>query len=421
MTQLTTDLRRGTELAGYRVDALLGRGGMGVVYLAEQLRLKRRVALKLLTPELAQDERFRERFLRESELAASLDHPNVVPIFDAGEAEGLLYIAMRYVEGTDLGSLLNQEGRLEPERAVAIVGAVAGALDTAHARGLVHRDVKPANVLIAEDGHVYLADFGLTRSAQEGSPEEKPHLSGTLDYVAPEQIEGELPDPRADTYSLGCVLYECLVGQAPFRRDRPASTLFAHLEEPPPPLHRYRPELPEAIDQVIATALAKDPADRYPSCGELAEAAAQALGVGLTAPRMSRRKLLLLAAGGALAVAAATGVPAILLTRDGSEDTARPTTLITRDSLQRIDPLTNTLTATITIGAERKQRYAGGAGATVAAGEGSVWVSDRPAETIVRVDPTRNVVLETISAQGHAASIGQGWGRSGSRPGAPPF
>jgi serine/threonine protein kinase/WD40 repeat protein len=276
---VAADPRIGTELAGYRIETLLGRGGMGAVYLAEQLRLKRRVALKLLTPELAADERFRERFLRESELAASIDHPNVLPVFDAGEVDGRLYIAMRYVEGTDLRKLLADDGRLDPERAVTIVGAVAAGLDAAHARGLVHRDVKPANVLLAKDGHVYLADFGLTRSAGEGSPEEKPHLSGTLGYVAPEQIDGELPDPSADIYSLGCVLFECLAGQPPFPGSSPVGLLFAHLEKPPPSLHQQRPELPAAVDPVIGTALAKDPAERYRSCQELCDAAGEALGL----------------------------------------------------------------------------------------------------------------------------------------------
>jgi predicted ATPase/tRNA A-37 threonylcarbamoyl transferase component Bud32 len=278
------DLRRGTNVAGYRIEAVVGRGGMGVVYLAEQLRLKRRVALKLLAPELAGDERFRERFLRESELAASLDHPNVVPIFDAGEAEGLLYIAMRYVEGTDLGTLLAHEGRLDPQRTIEIVGAVAAGLDAAHARGLVHRDVKPPNVLLAEDGSVYLADFGLTRGADEVGPAQMPHLSGTLDYVSPEQIEGEPPDPRADIYALGCVLYHCLAGATPFSKASPMAVLWAHFHEAPPSLRERRPELPAAIDTVIAKALAKVPEERYPSCGELAAAAAAALQEFSAAP-----------------------------------------------------------------------------------------------------------------------------------------
>jgi tetratricopeptide (TPR) repeat protein len=271
------DLRPGTDVAGYRIEEVVGRGGMGVVYLAEQLRLKRRVALKLLAPELAGDERFRERFLRESELAASLDHPNVVDIYDAGEVDGLLYLAMRYVDGTDLGTVLAQEGRLEPARAIAIVGPMADALDAGHGLGLVHRDVKPANVLLAREGGVYLADFGLTRHAGEGSPVEKPHLSGTLEYVAPEQIDGELPDVRADVYSLGCVLYHCLAGEPPFPKESPMALLWAHFDEQPPSLRERQPELPAAIDEVIAKALAKEPEERYASCGELAAAAAAAL------------------------------------------------------------------------------------------------------------------------------------------------
>jgi YVTN family beta-propeller protein len=393
-----TDLHRGAELAGYRIEALLGRGGMGVVYLAEQLRLKRRVALKLLAPELAADQRFRARFLRESELAASLDHPNVVPIFDAGEAEGLLYIAMRYVEGTDLGTLLAQEGRLEPERAIAIVGAVAAGLDAAHARGLVHRDVKPGNVLLAEDGTVYLADFGLTRSAGESGPAEKPHLSGTPEYVAPEQIQHGEVGGSADVYSLGCVLFECLAGESPFAGSSPMSLLFAHLEKPPPSLTKQRPELPAAIDAVIATALAKEPAERYPSCGELAGAAAVALGVGLPRPRISRRKLLLLASLGALLVAIAAAVPSVLLTR-GESDSAKPTTVITRDTLQRIDPDTNTLVASIPYGqtaVEANLRGSFGAG-PVAVGEGAVWVFGPRAQVVLRIDP------ETDSITGQSA------------------
>jgi YVTN family beta-propeller protein len=388
-----TELQRGAELAGYRIEALLGRGGMGVVYLAEQLRLKRRVALKLLAPELAADARFRERFLGESELAASLDHPNVVPIFDAGEADGLLYIAMRYVEGTDLGTLLAQEGPLQPERAVAIVGAVAAGLDAAHARGLVHRDVKPANVLLAQDGHVYLADFGLTRSAQEGVPEEKPHLSGTLEYLAPEQIEGDPPDPSADLYSLGCVLYHTLAGQPPYAKRTQMELLWAHFNEDPPSLHAQRPELPEAIDPVIATALAKEPAERYQSGHELATATAQALGVGLPTPRMSRRKLLLLASLGALLIAIAAAVPSILLTR-GDTNPAKPTTTIARDTLQRIDPNTDKLVATIPYGQAGVEATTAGefSSGALAVGEGGAWVFGPRLQTVLRIDPKTNAI-----------------------------
>jgi WD40 repeat protein len=274
-----SDDRVGTELAGYRIESLLGFGGMSFVYLAEDLRLERRVALKLLAPSLAEDESFRERFLRESQLAASIDHPNIVPIYEAGTSEDLLFIAMRYVDGRDLRERL-QRGRLGPGDAIGIVAQVASALDAAHARGLVHRDVKPSNVLLdpgaRPDGsdHVYLSDFGLTRRvSEEAGFDDDGHFMGTIDYVAPEQIAGEEVDGRADVYSLGCVLYECLVGQQPFRRDSDLAVVFAHLETEPPAPSAHRPELPSALDAVIARALAKEPAQRYPSCRELARAA----------------------------------------------------------------------------------------------------------------------------------------------------
>ena len=274
---VAVDPRIGSELAGYRIEALLGRGGMSDVYLAQDLRLKRRVALKLLAPDLARDERFRERFLRESELAASLDHANVIPIFEAGEVDGVLYIAMRYVEGSDLKSVLAAEGLLEPARALALLDQVAAALDAAHEHGLVHRDVKPGNILVAAAQgreHVYLSDFGLTkRTAEEAGLTESGQFFGTAEYVAPEQIEGGQVDGRADLYSLGCVLYECLVGEPPFGGDRKVGLLFAHLQKPPPSPTQQRPELPAGIDAVIAKAMAKEPEQRYPSCGELAEAA----------------------------------------------------------------------------------------------------------------------------------------------------
>ncbi len=276
--QVRDDPQVGTELAGYRIDSLLGRGGMSVVYLAEDLRLKRKVALKLLAAGLAEDESFRDRFLRESELAASIDHPNIVPIYEAGTTGSLLFIAMRYVEGRDLKERL-QRVCLEPREAAGLLAQMASALDAAHARGLVHRDVKPSNVLLdpgaRPDGsdHVYLADFGLTRRVSEESGiGEDGHLMGTIDYVAPEQIAGETIDGRADVYSLGCVLYECLVGQRPFRGDSDIAVVFAHLEAEPPAPSAQRPELPAALDAVIARALAKDPERRYPNCRELAKA-----------------------------------------------------------------------------------------------------------------------------------------------------
>src|SRR5215213_6986389 len=277
--QVSDDPRVGTEVAGYRIETLLGWGGMSVVYLAEDLRLKRKVALKLLAASLAKDESFRERFLRESELAASIDHPNIVPIYEAGATADLLFIAMRYVEGRGLNERL-QRGRLDPADAIGIVAQVASALDAAHARGLVHRDVKPSNMLLdtgaRPDGshHVYLADFGLTkRVSEETGIADDGHLMGTIDYVAPEQIAGADVDWRADVYSLGCVLYECLVGQPPFRRDSDLAVVFAHLETEPPAPSAGRPELPVALDGVIARALAKEPDERYTSCREFARAA----------------------------------------------------------------------------------------------------------------------------------------------------
>ena len=273
----------GSEIAGFRLEELLGRGGMGAVYRAEDVRLGRKVALKLLVPELAESERFRERFFRESKVAASLDHPHIVPIYAAGEADGRLYLAMRYVEGYDLRQLIAREAPLDPDRAMRLIEQVGDALDAAHERGLVHRDVKPANVLIAGRSgreHCYLTDFGLTKqtssiSGLTGTGE----LVGTIEYVSPEQIRGETVDARADVYSLGCVLYECLAGERPFARDSEVATLWAHVNEPPPALATTHPELGSEIDSVMTRALAKAPGDRYASCGELVASARAALGL----------------------------------------------------------------------------------------------------------------------------------------------
>jgi WD40 repeat protein len=262
----------GADFVGYRIEELIGQGGMGVVYRAYDLRLRRTVALKLIAPELALDERFRERFARETELAMALEHPNVVPIHDAGDADGRLYLAMRLVEGTDLKALLVRP--LEPAGALAICGQVANALDAAHAKGLVHRDVKPSNVLLDANEHVYLADFGLTRRLEDqGLQAGEGRSVGTPAYLAPEQIEGKPVDGRADVYALGCMLFECLTGSVPFRRSSRLATAWAHLEEEPPRPSAERPELPTALDAVIARALAKEPEERYESCRELVQAA----------------------------------------------------------------------------------------------------------------------------------------------------
>ncbi|WP_354643981.1 serine/threonine-protein kinase [Kitasatospora camelliae] len=263
----------GQQLAGYRLERLIGRGGMAVVYRAEDLRLGRTVAVKLLAPELARNDVFRQRFARESKIAASIDHPHIVPVYEAGEAEGVLYIAMRYVRGRDLRALLDREGPLPVRQTARIAVQVASALDAAHAHELVHRDVKPGNILIAEGTdsehpeYAYLTDFGLTKkSLSLTGLTTVGQFVGTLDYVAPEQISGKPVDGRCDVYSLGAVVHEMITGFPPYERDDDLALLWAHLNDPPPRLTARRPELPEALDEVIATAMAKTPDDRYDSC-----------------------------------------------------------------------------------------------------------------------------------------------------------
>jgi streptogramin lyase len=273
-----TGLAPGTEFAGHRIDAVAGRGGMGVVYRATQQALDRVVALKLIVPELADDPGLRDRFERESRIAASIDHPNVLPLYYAGEQDGVLYQAMRYVDGTDLRTLVRAHGALPADRAVAIVAQVAAALDAAHARGLVHRDVKPANVMLTEGDHAYLGDFGLSRrTASQEASTAGGSVVGTFDYVAPEQIRGERVDARADVYALGGVLFTALTGQVPFPRESDEARLWAHLSAEPPHLSERAPNLPPELDPVIQRALAKRPEDRYPSAGDLARAATAAL------------------------------------------------------------------------------------------------------------------------------------------------
>jgi len=276
----------GDEFAGYRVRAVLGRGGMSVVYQAENLRLSSVIALKVLAPELAADDVFRARFLEESRIAASLNHPNVIPIYDMGSQDDLLYIAMRYVSGTDMRQMIKKRGRILPATALFLVGQAARALDAAHRRGLVHRDVKPGNLLIergedeGDPDHVYLADFGITKHAMSRSGlTSTGQFLGTIDYVAPEQIRGTSVLGLADQYSLGCVLYECLTGRVPFEKDLDAAIIWAHVEETPTMPTILRPELPPQIDAVFARVLAKRPDERYGSCREFVQAAQQALGI----------------------------------------------------------------------------------------------------------------------------------------------
>ena len=370
----------GTTFAGYRVDSVIGRGGMGVVYLARDLSLERPVALKLIAPELLHDERFRARFLREPKLAASHDHPNVIPIYDAGDHDGQLYLAMRYVQGTDLRTALEEAGRFEPERAIEVLAQVAGALDAAHRRGLVHRDVKPANVLLDEGEHVYLSDFGITKPPDEDAADATPG-AGTLDYLAPEQIRGEPVDGRTDLYALACVLYECLTGTAPFRKPTQAETMWAHLRGDPPPVRSGAP-----INDVLRRALAKDKEERHATCSAFVAAAAEALGVPLpgsragvpAAARSHRRAGRLLALGGVLLLLAA--VTAGLRAMDGDEE-EEPAPQ--RNGIAAIEPDGTQLASFTDTDA---------APSSLAVGEGRVWALGLARRTVARIDPeTRDV------------------------------
>jgi streptogramin lyase len=381
-------LSTGDEIAGYTLESLVGRGGMGEVFRAVDGHLARAVALKVLAPRLVDDEASRDRILRESQLAASLDHPNVIPVYAAGEADGHVYIAMRLVEGSDLRSVLRRDGRLEPARAIALVTQVASALDAAHARGLVHRDVKPSNVLIdsqQEREHCYLADFGITTTASDLQPVDvSQRLLGTLAYVAPEQVRGDPVDARADVYSLGCLLFECLTGEVPFVRDSDIAVVFAHLEEPPPKPSERVGDLPSELDAVIARALAKQPEDRYATCAELVDDARRALGVD--EPRHPRRGLALALV---VAVLAVVGAVIALAVRSGSSPAPAPT-----GSVVRIDPSSGSVAATYRLSAHP---------AAVAVGP-QIWVGDYRQGTLWRIDP-RTGTQSSIPAVGNPRGI----------------
>src|SRR5450432_1966776 len=282
-------LQRGSVVGGYRIDDMIGRGGMGLVYRATNVALNRIYALKVLAPALAEDEQFRQRFKREMRIAASLHHPNIVGIHYAGEHDGVLFFVMDFVTGTDLREVLLKHGAIEPTRAVDLLEQFGAALDAAHRRGLVHRDVKPANILITvKDGeeHAYLTDFGLAKKFDTASGlTVKGSVVGTVDYMAPEQITGTRTDARTDVYALGCVFYQMLTGNVPYERDNSVATLFAHVHEPPPPLQGGISETYPAFAPVLEKAMAKEPSDRYFSAGDFARDAAAALrGMRDTAP-----------------------------------------------------------------------------------------------------------------------------------------
>ncbi|GGK88810.1 hypothetical protein Sme01_02040 [Sphaerisporangium melleum] len=273
----------GAQVGDYLVEAVVGQGGMATVYRARDQRLGRAVALKVLAPQLAADQRFRDRFVRESRLVAAVDHPNIIPIYEAGENGELLFIAMRYVEGADLRKLIQGSGPLPVARAYRLFTQIASALDAAHQQGLVHRDVKPANILIADGSdrdpeHVYLTDFGLTKSTfSEAGLTSHGHFMGTPRYVAPEQIRGLTVDGRSDLYAFACVVYETLAGLPPFQRDTELALLYAHVSHDPPPLTPYRPDLPHPVNQVMTRALAKSPGERYATCREFVTALRDAI------------------------------------------------------------------------------------------------------------------------------------------------
>ncbi len=288
--------RLGEVIGDFRLERMIARGGMGVVYLALQLRLGRRVALKLIAPELARDAVFRERFKREALLAAALESPHIVPVYDAAEADGELYLAMRFIDGLDLRTLIAAEGALAPYRAAGIVSQLASALDVAHRQGLVHRDCKPSNALLGWAGSeevAYLSDFGLIkRLGEDSGATVSGRWVGTVDYAAPEQIEGGTVDPRTDTYALACVLFKAITGSVPFPRDSDAAVMYAHLHQPPPDPRSLRPELPPALTEVIAHGMAKDPHERFQTAAALGRAAlaASAPGASQGSGRLRRRR-----------------------------------------------------------------------------------------------------------------------------------
>jgi serine/threonine protein kinase len=380
----------GTQFAGYRIEGVVGRGGMGVVYRATELALDRPVALKLIAPELAGDDSFRERFLRESRIAASIDHAGILPVYAAGEADGEVFLATRFVPGTDLRSLLD-DGPLPGERAIGLVGQVADALDAAHERGLVHRDVKPGNVLVDTADHCYLCDFGLTTQRVDDGSTATGRLAGSLDYLAPEQIRQEEVDGRADQYALACVLYEVLSGAPPFRRETEAQTLWAHMQEEPAPLLAY-----DELDPVFARALAKEPEERYDDCNAFADAARAALGLGPSpiAVRRRRRRIggRLLAVGAALIATAVIAVAlAMTLRPDGALEA-------TPNSVGAVDSSSLELTSVTSVGNTPTD---------VAASGDWVWVinSNDGAGTISRIDTRTRRLASTFSVAGTPRTI----------------
>jgi DNA-binding beta-propeller fold protein YncE/predicted Ser/Thr protein kinase len=419
------DFSIGSEVAGYRIEGLIARGGMGVVYRATHLGLERPVALKVIARELADRDGFRERFLRESRLAARLDHPAVVPIYDSREVDGELLVAMRLIKGGDLRALIEREGPLTPHRALNLLAQVADALDAAHAAGVVHRDVKPHNILVEGD-RAYLSDFGLAKAFDESGSDGGTSVVGTAHYMSPEQWRGDSIGPAADVYSLGCVLYEAITGIAPFARAE-ADT---------------EPEMPRGVEEAIRRAVAKDPADRFRSAGELVAAARAGQGSEVrptavlshdrsersTVPNPSqrwfglggRRAALWILSGFAVIAIAIAAAVLLVLGSEGPSVSApiaigRPPLRIAASSqavwvtsgrdgtITRLDPETGKPLG--------RPLHPGFGVAGIAIGGKWVWVTNTLRGRLLRLDPKTGRVLKTIDVGGHPGPIALGGGR----------
>jgi ABC-type transport system substrate-binding protein len=414
---MSTELAPGTVVAAYVIESVLGRGAMATVYRARG-PAGEVVALKVLEQAADGDERFRDRFLRESQIAAALNHPHVVRTLDSGEDRGRLYLALEIIDGTDLRQQLREHGRLEPDRAVEIIGEVGDALDAAHRAGLVHRDVKPGNILVGRDGTAYVCDFGLARHVTSVSSLTGDRgFVGTIDYVPPEQIDGTGVDARADVYSLGCVLFECLTGSRPFDRDSELSVVFAHLNEPPPHPTDIRADLPSAFDDLIETALAKDPARRYSTTADLAKAARAALNGEVFESRSRRRhtRVAVVAAGLATAVAVAS----VFILRNGTAGQAPPPLGLQGNALNFVDVSVRRVVGRVHLG----QTAAGSsADFDVLAAGGAAWVLIAAEQKVLEVDlGSRRVVRTTILPWVPAGRIAVGggfvWAREEGGPG----
>jgi len=389
----------GAVLGGYRIIKLIGEGSGGAVYLAEQEAGSERVALKVLADGLAHDDRFRRRFLRESTIAAGLRNPHIVPILDFGEDDGRAYLAMRHIDGVDLRELLARDGPLEPEEALRLVAQVGAALDEAHARGLVHRDVKPANILVARDGTAYLGDFGLAKHASSPSSlTADQSFVGTIAYVAPEQIKGEQVDGRADVYALTCVLYEALTGRTPFERESELAVLFAHLHEQAPRASDVRPELPGGLDHVLRTGTATEPKGRYATCAELVAAARGAIA-GEPGPRTPGRAHAVVVAGVVLVAA----VAALIVAIGGGQKAAAPVhrLAVAGDGFALVDARTQTVAARVPLP---------GLPSDVVFDRRSAWALLGDQQKVAQVDLRRRAVVRTVKLPFPAGGIAIGGG-----------